>query len=58
VVRLGGEKVPPRDQLVAFNRGVVVDRPTVIAEGLGGATLDTKTNSLAKHRSIVVDEKF
>jgi hypothetical protein len=36
MVRLGGEKVPPRDQLVTFDRGVVVNGPLIIFENLGG----------------------
>jgi hypothetical protein len=40
MVRLGGDQVTPGDRLVAFDGGVVVDRPVVITEGLGGV-LDT-----------------
>ena len=41
VIRLGGKQVALRDQLVAFDRGIVMDRPTVVAEAFGGATVDT-----------------
>jgi hypothetical protein len=35
VVRLGGDQVATTDQFVAFDGGVVVDRPPILAEGLG-----------------------
>ena len=40
VFRLGGVQVAARHQLVAFDGGVVMDRPAVFAEALG-VVLDT-----------------
>ena len=45
VIRLGGEKVAPRDQLVAFDGGIVVDRPAIFAEAFGGV-LDTNRKTV------------
>jgi hypothetical protein len=40
VIQFGGEKVTPGDQFVAFHGGVVVDRPSILAESLD-IVLDT-----------------
>ncbi len=42
MVRLGGDQVAARDQLVALDGGVVVDGPLIFFEGLGGV-VDTNT---------------
>ena len=42
MVGLGGDQVTARHQFVAQDRGVVVDGPSILAEGLGGV-LDTNS---------------
>jgi hypothetical protein len=42
MVRLGGYHVAAGDQFVTLDGGVVVDRPAILAEGLGGV-LDTNS---------------
>ena len=42
MVRLGGNRVAACRQFVAFDGGIVVDRPLIILEGLGGV-LDTNS---------------
>ena len=48
VVRLGGDQVAADDQFVAFDRGVVVDGPAVLAEGLG-EVVDTNRKMVLPH---------
>jgi hypothetical protein len=43
MVRLGGDEVAPRDQRVALDGGIVVDRPTVLTE-FTGVIVDTSGN--------------
>jgi hypothetical protein len=48
MVRLGGDQVSPRDQLVAFDGGVVVDRPPVITEDLSGVVDTNRKTDLPR----------
>jgi hypothetical protein len=41
MVRLGRDEVTPRDQFVALDGGIVVNRPSVVAKVLG-VIVDTK----------------
>ncbi len=36
MVRLGGDQVAAGDQFVALDASVIMDRPPILAEGLGG----------------------
>lgn len=47
MVRLGGDEVAPRDQLVALDGGVVVDRPAVLTE-IARAIVDTERKSVSR----------
>jgi len=45
MVRHGGDQIAACHQFVALDRGVVVDRPPVFAEGLG-VVLDTNRKTV------------
>jgi hypothetical protein len=49
MVRLGGDQVAARDQLVAADGGIVVDGPLIIFENLGGV-LDTNRKMASSWR--------